>query len=366
MRGQIAHGFVLRPLLLTPLLVSVLLAGIYLLTPQASLDTDAPGVGYLDAHAHIAGIGAGGSGCFVHPDLLDSYKFAFYLHGFDVSQDELEQHGDEVLIKRLDRSIAESRYVDKAIILALDGVIRDDRIDRSATQVYVPNEFVSTMAKKYPHIEYGASINPNRSDWRERLYRAKRNGALLVKWLPAIMDIDPADKRYDPYYRTLAELDLPLLVHVGKERAFGDVDDALGDPKKLARPLNAGVTVIAAHVATTGEYEDQPSHQRLLAMLDEFPNLYTDISSLTQINKIGYLVDILNTPGAADRLIYGSDWPLQFFPLVSAFYHWPDIDLSVAKSISQIDNKWDHDVALKKALGVPPSVFRRSAELLGR
>lgn len=355
----------MRSVLLTLLAALLLMAGVYLLTPRAVLNADSAG-GYLDAHAHIAGIGAGGSGCFVHPDLADSFKFDFYLRGFGVTREDLRQHGDELVARRINRTIAQSTHVDSAVVLALDGVIKDGHLDREATQVYVPNEFVAAMADKYPHLEYGASIHPARPDWRERLLRAKRDGAVLVKWLPAAMDIDPADPAHVPYYRTLVELDLPLLVHVGKERALGDVNDALGDPRGLTLPLRQGVTVIAAHIATSGRYDERSSHEILLSMLGEFPNLYTDISSLTQANKIGYLVEALETAGATERMLYGSDWPLQFFPLVSPFYHWPDIDLSVAKSINDIDNPWDRDVMLKKALGVPPAVFRRSAELLTR
>ena len=354
----------MRIVLLIPVAVLLLLVGVYLLTPRATLEIPEAPVGYLDAHAHIAGIGAGGSGCFLHPDLRDSFRFMFYLRAFGVTEGELEQHGDELIARRMNRMIAESRYVRSAVVLALDGVVRDDEIDRDATQVYVPNAFVSQLAKEYPHLEYGASVNPEWSDWRERLQQAKRDGALLVKWLPAIMHIDPADERYVPYYRTLVELGLPLLVHVGEERSFGQADDSLGDPRKLELPLEQGVTVIAAHVATTGEYENEASHKRLLSMFKEYPNLYADISSLTQINKLGYLADVLEVPGVEERLLYGSDWPLQFFPLVSAVYHWPDIDVPRIKSIQRIENEWDHDVVLKTALGVPPSVFERSAALL--
>lgn len=355
-----------RIILLTPVLAVMLMAGVYLLTPQAEPDFPVPRTRYLDAHAHIAGIGAGDSGCFVHPDLMDSFKFDFYLRGFGVTRAELRSQGDELVAKRMNESISRSRYVRSAVILALDGVIRDGELDREATQVYVPDEFAARMARKYPRLRYGASVNPERPDWRERLVQAKRDGAVLVKWLPAIMNIDPSDPRYVPYYRTLVELGLPLLVHVGRERAFGDVNDALGDPRKLTLPLKEGVTVIAAHVATTGEYEGERSHDRLLAMFDDYPNLYADISSLTQINKVGYLVEILNTPGVGERLLYGSDYPLQFFPVVSSFYHWPDIDLPRAKGIDNVENKWDRDVLLKNALGVPRSVFERSSEMLLR
>lgn len=356
----------MRTILLTPVVVLLLFAAVYLLTPQATLDREIPRRGYLDAHAHIPCVGAGDSGCYVHPDLADSFRFDFYLRGFGITREELERHGDELVARRLSRTVSASRYVRSAVILALDGVVRDDTIDRSATRVYIPNEFAARMADGYANLEFGASVHPDRSDWRERLVDADRNGAVLVKWFPAVMDIDPSDRRHVEYYRTLVELDLPLLVHVGHERALGDVDNALGDPAKLALPLNEGVTVIAAHIGTGGEYQGQASQERLLSMFPDYPNLYADISGLTRINKIGHLVEALDAPGAAERLLYGSDWPFQFFPLVSPFFHWPDVDLSTAKTIQNMDNRLDRDVVLKRALGVPPAVFERSGRLLRR
>ena len=63
-------------------------------------------------------------------------------------------------------------------------------------------------------------------------------------------------------------------------------------------------------------------------------------------------------------MIYGTDWPLQFFPLVSPYYHVDHIGLSAAKSIAAIENRWDRDVALKEAFGTPRRVFARTAALL--
>ena len=102
---------------------------------------------------------------------------------------------------------------------------------------------------------YGASINPNRPDALARLEKAKSNGAVLIKWIPAIMAIDPADPNLTGFYRKLVELDLTLLTHAGQERSFAHADDKLGDPLRLELPLSLGVTVIAAHIATTGENE---------------------------------------------------------------------------------------------------------------
>lgn len=91
---------------------------------------------------------------------------------------------------------------------------------------------------------------------------------------------------------------------------------------------------------------------------------YTDISSLTQINKLGYLVRALKNPHVTGRMLYGSDWPLQFFPLVSPWYHIRHIGIRRAWRVSRIDNPWDRDIKLKEALGVPDSTFERRPGLI--
>ncbi|MDZ7841578.1 MAG: amidohydrolase family protein [Gammaproteobacteria bacterium] len=356
----------MRIVLLIPVAGLLLLAAVYLLTPRAILDMEPPERGYTDVHAHIGGIGAGGSGVYVHPDLADSFKFGFYLRWLGVSREELDRHGDARVAERLNRAIVESRYVARAVIPALDGVVREDAIDRAATQLYIPNEFTARMAERYGNLEFGASVHPDRSDWRQRLLDAQRRGAVLVRWFPAVMDIDPSDRRHIDYYRTLVELDLPLLVHVGRQKLFSEIRSALGDPEKLTLPLERGVTVIATHLGTTGSYEGEASHERLLGMLADHPRLYTDIAGLTQLNRVGYLVNALERPVVADRMLYGSGWPLQFFPLVSPLYHWPDVDLGTVKTIQLMENRLDRDIALKKALGVQHGVFERSGRLLTR
>ncbi len=54
----------------------------------------------------------------------------------------------------------------------------------------------------------------------------------------------------------------------------------------LELPLSLGVTVIAAHIASTGKNNGKGKFERLLPLFQRFEYLYTDISSLTQINKL--------------------------------------------------------------------------------
>lgn len=337
--------------------------GVYLAAPVRDSATQAQ-TQWVDLHVHTAGIGAG-SDAFVNRQMRESWRFPIYLRAFGVTEEEVEAQGDELIVARISAAVAESKRVAKAVVLALDGVVDSaGELDREQTQVYVPNELVARATRRHANLCFGASVNPYRHDAVERLRQAAATGAVLLKWIPNIMQIDPADETLRPFYEELRALRLPLLSHAGQERSFATADDELGDPRRLALPLSMGVTVIAAHVASTGENEGEGNFERLLPMFALYPTLYADISSLTQINKRDYLQRTLAVPNLQQRLIYGSDWPLQFAALVSPFYQMDRIGPAAAKSIAAIDNVWDRDVALKEALGVPPAVFARSAELL--
>lgn len=326
-----------------------------------------PGVGksIVDVHVHVAGLGYGDSGCFINEIMRNNIRFPFYLWAMGVSEDELVSHGDRVLLKKLSDRIGRSETIKQAVILAMDGYVdADGNLNREQTQIYVPNDYVAEETALYENLLFGASINPNRTDALERLRQVKAQGALLIKWIPSIMNIDPANPDYTPFYKLMAELNIPLLTHTGMEKSFANARDELADPMRLKLPLELGVTVIAAHIATTGKSEGQDNFQRILPMIHQYPNLYVDISSLTQINKLGYLARALDK-GIVDKMIYGSDWPLQFVPLISPWYHINHIKLKDGRHIGGIKNQWDRDVAIKNAIGVPDEVFLRSGQVLG-
>lgn len=317
----------------------------------------------LDMHCHTAGIGAGGSGCFISPKLEHSWKFGIYLRSFGVTRREVAAKGDAVVLDKISAQIAQSRHVGSAIILALDGVVNaEGEMDRSRTEIYVPNEFVAHETARHVNLLFGASVNPYRRDALARLEWAKANGAKLVKWVPSVMQIDPADERIVPFYRKLAELRLPLLTHTGAERALTHANNALSDPERLRLPLRLGVTVIAAHIASTGRNGGERDTDRLRRLMREFPNLYADISSLTQINKLGYLREAVERPEFKGRLLYGTDFPLNNTILVSSYYFASRLTWKQMRTIEALKNPWDRDVALKQALGVSRDVFERSAQ----
>jgi hypothetical protein len=333
------------------------------LCPQGAIAMDTKSV--IDIHCHTAGVGFGNSGCFISKKLQKSWKYKVYLKAFGVTEKEIQEKGDRLVIKRLSEKVSESRYVSAAVVLAMDGVVgADGELDREKTEMYIPNEFVAREVRQYNNLLFGASINPYRRDAIERLEKAAADGAVLVKWLPAIQNIDPADDRLIPFYLKMKELGLPLLTHTGLEYSFTRSNDELSDPERLRLPLSLGVTVIAAHSACTGRSHGEPNYDRLLRLCREYPNLYADISALTQMNRLGYLSTVLKQPELRGRLVYGSDMPLINTAIVSPYAFLFRIKPGRVLSISRMQNAWDRDIALKEELGAAPEVFTTASTLL--
>ena len=98
----------------------------------------------------------------------------------------------------------------------------------------------------------------------------------------------------------------------------------------------------------------------------EYPNLYSEISSLTQVNKLFYMKKALTRPEFSGRLLYGSDFPLINTLLVSPWFYPLQLTPKQAAAVSGTKNLWDRDVLLKQRLGVPADIFTRSGRLLGQ
>jgi hypothetical protein len=350
---------------LTLAAITVLLARLALFQGPFQPATSLPDQPIIDLHCHAAGIGAGNSGCFVSPRLRGNFRFRIYLDAFGVTEQELQTHGDIRLLESLSRTVAASQHVGAVVVLALDAVVDDSgQPDLARTEVVVPNSFIAEGCRRFTNLLFGASIHPRRPDAIARLDAAVADGAVLVKWIPSIMDIDPADPRFIPFYRRMAHHRIPLLSHTGPERSFTSAADDLAHPRRLRLPLEQGVTVIAAHASAGSESDGRPDFDILRELMAAHTNLFADISALTQVNRIGALRDTLAAPECRGRLVYGSDFPLINTALVSPWYFPLNLTETQRRNLEAIHNPWDRDVALKQALGVPAEIFAANRRLL--
>ncbi len=320
----------------------------------------------IDIHCHGAGIGAGNSGCRVGHRMRRSWKFRYYLKAFGITIEELEREGDMLVLRRMSQLLTASRWVHKAVVFALDGVIDSHgRLDENRTELFIPDTFVEQACRLHPNLLFGASVNPLRRDALDRLDQVAASGAVLLKWLPSIQGIDPGHPSLIPFYRRLEKLNLPLLSHTGEEESFSRADNTLADPERLHLPLEQGVTVIAAHCASNGRNGGKRNFDRFLALMDRYPNLHGDISALTQINRLGHLQRVLKYSEFHDRLHYGTDMPLPRTGLTSPWFQLGRLPFAVIRRLAALDNPWDQDLQLKLALGLPAGVLRNTPRLLG-
>ena len=100
-------------------------------------------------------------------------------------------------------------------------------------------------------------------------------------------------------------------------------------------------------------------------MMEIYPHLAADLSTLTQMNRRKYLRTVLNDGRLDGRLMYGTDYPLTNTPLVTPWQYPLNLTFRQLWEVGRIRNSWDRDVRLKAALGVRPEVFTLSREYLG-
>lgn len=287
-----------------------------------------------DCHVHLAGLGDGGSGIEIGPQLssplhpLNYAQRLFYMNAGCAH--DAPGKVDQAYVARLLNLCDVMPAGFKVMLFAFerfhDGK-GEPHPEHSA--FYVPNAWAAKLAGDFPAcFEWVASLHPYRPDAVEHLKTAVAGGARAVKWLPAAMGMDPADARCDAFCRALAESGTPLIVHCGEEKAVkGSDTQAYGNPLRLRRALDAGVKVVVAHCASLGSDLDddsqaRPSFDLFLKLMAE-PRakglLHGDISAITQRNRQPAIIRTLLERGDLhERLLHGSDYPLPgVLPLTS-------------------------------------------------
>jgi len=215
-----------------------------------------------DYHAHIAGLGAGNSGCYVngkmtsplHP--IENLKFKIYKSASGIKSDG---HADQDFLERLINLMKNDPKHGKLCIMAFDkNYDKQGNVNEEKTEFYVPNEYVWSVCQQNPDLFIACiSVHPYRSDALSELEKWGKMGVRQVKWLPNAMGMDPSDIRCDSFYIIMKKYDMVLLSHAGHEKAVHAEDDQrFGNPLLMRRPLDIGVKVIMAHCASLGENPD--------------------------------------------------------------------------------------------------------------
>ena len=313
----------------------------------------------LDVHVHILGTGAGGTGCWMHADMQNSIQARAGLWNLDlrIAQPDLDARYVDYLLRRMHGA----GFLKQVVALAMDYTytIRGER-DTARTPFFTPNDYVARFAAAHPEFLFGASIHPYRPDALEELDRVAALGAVLVKWIPNVHGMDLADPRCRAFYRRLAAHKIALLVHIGDEQAMAIAGQEFGDPRRLVAPLEDGVTVIAAHVASLGSRDGRTNFEHLVEMFPRWPNLFADTSALTLFTRWRVLLRLAERTDLHARLVHGSDFPLP--PASTLFFG--RVPLGRWWNAWKRENIFRRDFEIKQALGLPPEIYTRGYEVL--
>ncbi|PPC96926.1 amidohydrolase family protein [Methylotenera mobilis] len=285
-----------------------------------------------DTHAHIIGAGDNGGGVWYNPD-MDNWSHPilkiqkdFYMNGGCITSGR----EDETFIARMVDLSADMPVGYKTMLFAFDWTHNaQGQPEKTHSIFHIPDSYAASIAKQYPqHFEWVGSIHPYRPDAIDALESAKANGARAIKWLPSGMGIDPSSPKCDKFYQKLAELNMPIISHTGRESAVQGGNQSFGNPLHMRRALDAGVRVVLAHCASDGHDEDLDNHGKTIKSFELFTRImdtpaYTklafgEISAITLINHAWVIRPLLQRQDWHARLINGSDYPLPgILPLVS-------------------------------------------------
>lgn len=285
-----------------------------------------------DYHTHILGMNPE-NGTFVNKEWQS--LFSGGLHYF-----QLEIYKSAAAVS--DVAQADTQFLDRlrSLIIHLPnpgkfGVMAFDYFhdesgtpDPTLSTFHVSNDYVMGIVNESPELFFPIiSMHPYRDDAVVHLRHYGETGVRFVKWLPNAMGIHPDSEtmreKLESYYRVMNEFDMVLISHTGDEKATeAEEFQHLGNPLFLKKPLDSGVKVVMAHVASLGACLEEdasictpgtPYINLAIKMMEEAKYkdlLFADISALTQFNRQHNLDAVLANSSIHSNLINGSDYPL--------------------------------------------------------
>jgi hypothetical protein len=104
------------------------------------------------------------------------------------------------------------------------------------------------------------------------------------------------------------------------------VSQKFTDPRRLQRPLEHGLTVVAAHCGTCGFFDPEDYYPHFIDMMRRYGNLHGDTAVLASVIRWGALRKLsLEEDSIRRRIVHGSDYPLppSRIPFVRQVGFWP-------------------------------------------
>lgn len=239
----------------------------------------------INAHSHLIDL----------EGMIQKYGNVSLPAGISVLEDldaTLNMLHPEVLIAQMDEA-----GISQSVLYAVE-----------APFVYASNEYVSKLCDRYPDRFIGfASVDPKAKDAPENLAHAVKNlGLKGLKLHPPLQHFFPDSEVIFPLYEKAAELNIPIVFHVGTT-PFGwmcrltNANPILIDEVAVRFPT---LRIMLAHLGTLWNNE-------AFMVVEKNPNVFIDTAAyLYEIPKI-LTPDIVTRIGPR-KIIFGTDYPMPY------------------------------------------------------
>ncbi len=319
-----------------------------------------------DMHVHLVATNAV-EGCRLGENLRFQLLARWLSWRHDIEGGDFDGRGLAAAYRERVVEWAESSQLDAVGLLGMDGVYDESgKLDEDLTQMKVGADHLFDVCEDSDKLVPIPSINPARADAIDKLNEVHERGAVAIKTLPNSQGFDPANPEFRDFWEEMAELELPLVSHTSFEHTIPVIEQSYGEPSRLTAPLEAGVTVIAAHCASSGVAHVIDHFQEWREMIEEYRHLYGDISAMASMARFSYLRRVLGDSVARQRAVYGSDCPIPVTPWLFV----PSLGVSEVRRLTNLDNPLDRNletvraVADEDGIDVEP-LLQRAARLLG-
>lgn len=314
-------------------------------------------------HIHIASVDTD-NGSFVSEKFRSSFTAKHFYKAINITSKTIANLDNKQIDKLLQHNfikLLNESSIDQVMLLGLDAAYKENGdIDQKNTKMVTSANFLNGFSKLSNKVIFAPSVHPYRKDALEELERVKAMGAKIIKWIPAAQNIDPESELCTAFYEKLKELNLALITHTCFEHAVVSFSQDLNHIRRLKRPLDMGVKVIAAHCATRLFVYERCQFFLFKNMINKYDNLYGDISAFNLPTRIKYLKEIRGNDKLLSRVFYGSDFPMKSLPISFLFNLGP----KKYKFLKSIKNPLDLSFEITKAFMKNDKVFTNFSHFL--
>lgn len=170
----------------------------------------------------------------------------------------------------------------------------------------VTNDDITEFVKKYPNRFIGfAGIDPPAPDALEQLDYAINSLDLKgVKIVPPVQKFDLKNKKFDPLWKQMIDLNVPLWTHGGHQVSTAGSVAKFGHPMRIddLAMRFPELTIIVGHMGT-------PWFWDTYSIVIRHPNVYVDISAHPALYQY-FPWDAFAQYNADHKVLFASDHPL--------------------------------------------------------